>query len=53
MTAADQGDENLFDETLVSDDDSRHLRAKLIETAAGAADALCDFLHRLHSMAPK
>ena len=44
MTAADQRDENLFDEAFVSDDHARHLGAELIETAAGAADAPFDFL---------
>src|SRR5690242_21828353 len=48
MTAADQGDENLFDEAFVTDDNSRHLRAKLIETTTSAADALFDFLDGLH-----
>jgi hypothetical protein len=52
MTTADQRDETLFDEAFVTDNNSRHLRAELIETAPSAADPLFDFLHRLHSMAP-
>src|SRR5262245_60204548 len=50
VTAANQRDENLFDERFVTHDDARHLRFQIIERMTSALHSRFDFCHRFHEL---
>jgi len=52
MAAADEGDENMFDQFFVADDNPRHFGAQLIKSASSADDALFNFRYGLHVATP-